>query len=129
MFPPSTPEQLQWVVEHNQQVRGGHRVQILMAVEAWRAVIRERDALVAAAKATLAQFDAITRHQHELLMHGQTLESAEANWDEATLGQSIDFQLLIDAVALVEPPPSGGRGRYSRWNLHRMTTRERGFSS
>lgn len=35
--PAMTPDQLQWVVDHNQQIRAGHRVQILDAVDAWRA--------------------------------------------------------------------------------------------
>ena len=33
---PQTPDQLQWVLDHNMQIRGGHRVQISDAVEAWR---------------------------------------------------------------------------------------------
>ena len=33
-----------------------------------------------------------------LLVEGQSLASASKNWDEATLGQFIDFQALIDAV-------------------------------
>ncbi len=32
-----TPDQLQWVLDHNLQIRAGHRVQIAEAVEAWRA--------------------------------------------------------------------------------------------
>jgi len=58
--------------------------------------------LLTAAKAVLAQFNAISRHQRDLLVEGQTLESASANWDTATLAQYIDFQLLIDAVARAE---------------------------
>lgn len=40
-----TPDQLQWVLEHNMQIRAGHRVQISDAVEAWREVVQERDHL------------------------------------------------------------------------------------
>jgi hypothetical protein len=36
MKPPISPDQLQWVVDHNMQIRAGHRVQILDAAEAWR---------------------------------------------------------------------------------------------
>lgn len=32
-----TPDQLQWVLDHNMQIRAGHRVQIAEAVQAWRA--------------------------------------------------------------------------------------------
>ena len=66
------------------------------------AATAQREALLTAAKAVLAQFEAINRHQHELLVHRQTLESASRNWDEATLGQFIDFQPLINATATVE---------------------------
>ena len=31
------PDQLQWVLDHNMQIRGGHRVQIADAVQAWLA--------------------------------------------------------------------------------------------
>jgi hypothetical protein len=34
--PPISPRQLQWVLDHNMQIRAGHRVQIANAVEAWR---------------------------------------------------------------------------------------------
>jgi len=30
-----TPEKLQWVLDHNEQIRGSHRVQISDAVQAW----------------------------------------------------------------------------------------------
>jgi hypothetical protein len=33
----TTPEQLQWVLDHNMQIRAGHRVQIAEAVKAWQA--------------------------------------------------------------------------------------------
>lgn len=65
--------------------------------------------LLAAAKAVVAQFEAISRRQHELLVLGQTLESAAANWDEATLGQSLDFQPLIDAIVRIEAKGKAGR--------------------
>lgn len=52
-----------------------------------------------AAEALVAQFEQIKRHQENLLVRRQTLESASANWDEATLNQSLDFQPLIDALA------------------------------
>ena len=41
-----TPDQLQWVLDHNIQIKGGHRAQIYAAVEAWR---KDRAALEAAA--------------------------------------------------------------------------------
>jgi hypothetical protein len=34
---PMTPDQLQWVLDHNMQICGSHRVQIQDAVDAWRA--------------------------------------------------------------------------------------------
>ena len=55
-------------------------------------------ALLVAAQGVLAQFQAINDHQNKLLVEGQSLASASKNWDEATLGQFIDFQALIDAV-------------------------------
>lgn len=58
--------------------------------------------LLTAAKAVIAQFEAIKKRQDDLLVRGQTLESACENWDDATLGQSIDFQPLIDAIARAE---------------------------
>lgn len=42
-----TPDQLQWVLDHNEQIRGGHRAQIADAVEAWRADRGQRDELLA----------------------------------------------------------------------------------
>lgn len=54
--------------------------------------------LTVAAEVVIADFRRLQAHQDQLLVHGQTLESAAANWDEATLGQSIDFQPLIDAL-------------------------------
>lgn len=33
---PVSPDRLQWVLDHNMQIRAGHRVQIANAVEAWR---------------------------------------------------------------------------------------------
>lgn len=36
-IPPPSPEQLQWILDHNKQIRGGHRKQIADAVVAWRA--------------------------------------------------------------------------------------------
>lgn len=102
-----TPDQLQWVLDHNHQIRGNHRRQICDAVVAWRAVIAQRDELLMAAKLVLAHLESISQHQRELLIEGQTLESAEQNWDEATLGQYIDFQPLIDAVAKIEAGTNG----------------------
>jgi hypothetical protein len=40
-----TPDQLQWVVDHNMQIRAGHRVQICKAVEACRAAESARETL------------------------------------------------------------------------------------
>jgi hypothetical protein len=31
-----TPEQLLWILDHNAQIRGSHRVQIAEAARAWR---------------------------------------------------------------------------------------------
>lgn len=45
-----TPDQLQWVLEHNMQIRGGHRVQISDAVTAWRAQIQELEHQLARVK-------------------------------------------------------------------------------
>lgn len=39
-----SPDQLQWVVDHNMQIRAGHRVQIYDAVAAWR---KDREAVTA----------------------------------------------------------------------------------
>ena len=47
-----------------------------------------------AAENVRRQFRAITQKQHELLVLGQTLESAAENWDEAT-NVSIDFEPLF----------------------------------
>lgn len=58
--------------------------------------------LLEAAEGVIAQFEAIRRHQHELLDHG--LEHAARNWDRATLGQSIDFEPLILAVQRAKMP-------------------------
>jgi hypothetical protein len=58
--------------------------------------------LLEACRNVALQFEAIKKRQHELLVEGQTLESAAANWDEATLGQSIDFEPLIAAIAKAE---------------------------
>lgn len=58
--------------------------------------------LLAALKGILAQFKAIQDHQNRLLVDGQDIESASANWDEATLGQFIDFTDAMKAVAKAE---------------------------
>lgn len=58
--------------------------------------------LLQAAKSALAQFEAIQEHQYQLLVYGQSVASAAANWDEATMGLSIDFGPLLKAVAAVE---------------------------
>jgi hypothetical protein len=62
--------------------------------------------LLKAAEDVVAQFQAMSQRQHELLVEGQTLESAAENWDEATLGQFIDLHPLMDAVAALKRPPA-----------------------
>ena len=61
--------------------------------------VRDLLAIETAAKGVVAQFTAIARHQQRLLVDGQTFETASAHWDEATLGHSIDFQPLMDALS------------------------------
>ena len=58
--------------------------------------------MLAALKALVAQFQSISDHQHGLLVEGQNYASASANWDEATLGQYIDFGPAIAAIAKAE---------------------------
>jgi hypothetical protein len=62
----------------------------------------QRDALVQAARGVVVQFQAISHRQDQLLVEGQTFESAAENWDKATLGQYIDFGALMEALASVE---------------------------
>jgi hypothetical protein len=45
--PEPSPEQLQWILDHNQQIRAGHRYQLTNMVKAWQAD-RERLAAVRA---------------------------------------------------------------------------------
>jgi hypothetical protein len=52
---PISPDQLQWVLDHNRQIRGGHRVRIADAVEGWRRDRAQRDALLAAARLALEE--------------------------------------------------------------------------
>lgn len=47
MKEPMTPDQLQWVLDHNMAIRVGHRVQIADAVVAWRAAEAKLSALSA----------------------------------------------------------------------------------
>lgn len=61
--------------------------------------------ILAACRSVVAQFERIKTLQTELLVTGQSLESAANNWDEATLGQSIDFEPLIAAIAKAEGTP------------------------
>ena len=59
--------------------------------------------LLQAARDLLAQFEAIKEHQDKLLVRGQTLNSASANWDAATLFHPpLDFQPLMDTVAALD---------------------------
>ena len=64
----------------------------------------ETDVLTAA-RNLLAQFEALKRRQHRLLVEGQTLESAAANWDEATRGDFLDFEPLQRAVEAAGAAP------------------------
>jgi len=50
------PDQLQWVLDHNAQIRGGHRVQIADAATAWREDRALRDRLCAALKLAQPEF-------------------------------------------------------------------------
>lgn len=59
---------------------------------------QENERLRAAAKNVLDQFEAMKRHQHKLLVEGQTLESASKNWKEATDIPFIDFTALQEAL-------------------------------
>lgn len=79
-------------------------------------LVAERDALratladvVLEAKNVLAQFERIKQHQHEQLVLGQSLESASANWEEATMGLFIDFGGLQAVLAALDAPkdPAG----------------------
>lgn len=56
--------------------------------------------LLESAKSVISQFEQIKTHQHKLLDHG--LAAAECNWDEATLGQYIEFAPIIAAIAKAE---------------------------
>ena len=73
--------------------------------------------LLNAAKRVLAQFEFIKAVQYNVLVKGQTLESASENWK--TLGNEyIDFQPLMDAVARVEAaasPDAALRARAEAW--------------
>jgi hypothetical protein len=85
-----------------------------VVVEGWLRVFEqlqaERDDLLRAAKAIVAQFEAITRHQRYLLVNGQTFASAAANWDKAT-NVSIDFDPLVAAIAKAEGRTADQSGR------------------
>lgn len=59
------------------------------------------EAVVTAARALVDQFERMKKRQDDLLVHGQTFESASRNWDEhpeAFSEHTIDFQPLIDAL-------------------------------
>jgi hypothetical protein len=58
--------------------------------------------LVQVTKAHIEQFEKMKVKQHELLVEGQTFETACENWDEATMGISLDFQPLINQVKTAE---------------------------
>ena len=65
------------------------------------ATIAQLRAVQLAARALLHELDVVAQRQRDLLVHGQTLESAANNWDEATMGCSIDFGPLRDALQAV----------------------------
>lgn len=60
--------------------------------------------LLGAAKDVIRQFEFIKRVQHNQLVRGQALESASKNW-EGLGNEYIEFQGLIDAIAVVAAPP------------------------
>lgn len=65
-------------------------------------LLTTRAELLTACRNAVAEFEAVKEHQYKLLILGQTLESAAANWDEATLGKSVDYEPLMAAIAKAE---------------------------
>lgn len=56
MNPVISPDQVKWIVDHNEQILGSHRVQLLDASQAW-AEDRERLTLAEAKLAEIASGD------------------------------------------------------------------------
>lgn len=60
-----------------------------------------KDAVIQAVEKSIHDFEELKEKQDNLLIYGQTLESAAANWDEATL-VIFDFKSMIDALAALK---------------------------
>ena len=67
-------------------------------------LVQDRQALLYACRVVVGEFEAIKQRQYELLTLGQSLQSAAANWNEATMGLSVDFEPLMAAIAQAERP-------------------------
>lgn len=88
--PPPLPETIDWdpTTCWDAGWRAGHAAGLDAAQD-----------LLAACEAMCAWFDRLNQKQDELLVQGQTLESAEKNWDAATLDTGFDMSQIQAAVA------------------------------
>lgn len=83
---------------------GPHGQRLIM--DALRNAVEEREALIAdlvgAIEQVVGQFNRMKERQNQLLVQGQTVESASKNWEEFPedfSADSIDFNPLIEALS------------------------------